>query len=80
MTGRRLVGSPRRQPSILPSRVPKTTVLNVSWGARTKETLCKPKEGQNKRLTTGLPAVYYRDEKGSSFLPADQCADAYLIL
>ena len=32
------------------------------------------------RLTTGLSAVYHRDEKRSSFLDADECTDAYLSL
>ena len=44
-TGRRRVGSPKKQPSPLPakaSRIPRTTVLNVSSEARTQEILCKP--------------------------------------
>ena len=35
---------------------------------------------QNPRLTTGLSAVYHRDEKRSSFLAADQRTDAFLYL
>ena len=34
---------------------------------------------QNQRLTTGLSAVYQRDEKRSSFLAADQWTDAYFV-
>ena len=35
-TGRRRVGSPRRQPSLLPSRQSKTNVLNDSSGSTNK--------------------------------------------
>ena len=38
-TGRRRVGLPRTQPSLLPPSVSKTSVLNVSSRARTKEIL-----------------------------------------
>ena len=53
---RRPIGSHRRQPSILPSRASKTTVLNVSWGARTKQSLWKPMAEYDNRLTSGLSA------------------------
>ena len=49
--GRRRSGSPKRHLSLVPTRVPKTTVLDVSSEARTKEFLCKPAEEQNPRLT-----------------------------
>ena len=62
------VGSPRTQPSLLPPKASKTIVLNVSSEARTKESLCKPKEEHNERLTRGLSAVYPRDDGRSSFL------------
>ena len=75
--GRRWVGSPGKQPSFLPSRASKTTVLNVSPEARTSEISCKPMEEQNSRLTTGLKSVYPRDIGRSSFMAADQCTDAY---
>ena len=52
-TGRRQNGSPRRQPSLVPSKASKTRVLNVSPEARTCEILCKPREEQSDRLTTG---------------------------
>ena len=51
-TGRREIGSPRRQPSLLPCRASKTVVLNDSSEARTKKILCKPLEEQSVRLTT----------------------------
>ena len=54
--GRRQVGSPRRRPTLLPSRASYTTVLNDSSEARTNEILCKSAAEQNLRLTTGLPA------------------------
>ena len=51
-TGRRRVGPPRKQLSPLPSRRSKKTLQGVSLEARTKETLYKPMEEQNPRLTT----------------------------
>ena len=55
--GRRRVGAPRKQPSILPSREPKTTLLDISSEARTNEILCKPNRGTQRavddRLTSG---------------------------
>ena len=54
--------------------------FNVSPEARTSETLCKPIEEQNQRLTRGLPPVYERDEKRSLFLAADQWTEAFLSL
>ena len=68
-----------KQP-LLPSRRWKNDLLGVSLEAPTKETLCKPMEEQNPRLTRGLSAVYHRGEKRSSFLDADQWTDAYLSL
>ena len=55
-SGRRPSGSPRRYPSILPPRASKTTVLIVSWGERTKQSLFKPMEEHDNRLTSGLSA------------------------
>ena len=78
--GRRRFGSPRRHLSLVPTRVAKTTVQNVSSEARTKEFLCKPAEEQNPRLTRGSSAFHQRDRERSSFPAADQCADAYLSL
>ena len=74
------VVSPRKRPTLLLSRASKTTVLNVSSETRTTETVWKPMEGHNERLTTGLSAVYPWDQGRSSFLAADQCTDAYLSL
>ena len=54
--------------------------FNVSPEARTSEILCKPTEEQNQRLTTGLSAVYHRDEKRALFLAAEQWNDAFLSL
>ena len=65
-TGRRRIGPPRGRTSLLPSRVPKTTVLNVSSEARTIKFRCKPTEEQNPRLTTGLSAVHPRFISGLS--------------
>ena len=48
--GRRRVDALRRKPSVLPSRVPKTTVLNVSLEARTNEILCKPDRGTQRAV------------------------------
>ena len=53
LPGRRRVDAPRRKSSILPSRAPKRTVLDVSSEARTKEILCKPNKEHNVRLTSG---------------------------
>ena len=74
--GRRWVSLPRRQPSLIPSRRSKKTLLGMSLEARTKETLCKPMEEQNVRLTRGLFVVCPRDDGRSSFVAADQCTDA----
>ena len=63
-SGRRPIGSTRRQPFTLSSRASKRTVLNVSRGARTSETPCKP----------------MRDDGRASFLVADQCTDDYVLL
>ena len=76
--GRRRVCSRRTQPSLVPSRASKTTVLNTSSEAQTGEILCKPLEDQNPRLTTDLSAVYHRDERRSLFLAADLYTGAYL--
>ena len=54
--------------------------FNVSQKAQTGEILGKPTEEQNQRLTTGLSAVYHRDEKRALFLAADQWNDAFLSL
>ena len=64
----------------MPTRVPKTTVLNDPSEARTKEILCKPVEEHNERLSRGLSPVYKRDRERSSFLAADLWIDAYLYL
>ena len=72
--------SPRRQTSLFPSRQWRTTLLGVSLEARTSEIVCKPMEEHNGQLTRGLSVVYPRDLGRSSFLVADQCADAYLSL
>ena len=60
--GRRRVCSRRTQPSLVPSRASKTTVLNNSSEARTKEILCKPWKEQNPCLTCGWSVVYQREE------------------
>ena len=52
--GRRRVGSPRRQPSLLLPRRSKKTSMGVSVEARTRETQFKPVGEQNVRLTTVL--------------------------
>ena len=52
-TIRRRVGSPRKQPSCVATAASKTTVLNDSSKARTKETLCKPMDEHDNRLTSG---------------------------
>ena len=51
---RRRVCSRRTQPSLVPSRASKTTVLNSPSEARTSEILCKPMEEQSPRLTRSL--------------------------
>ena len=79
-TGRRQIGSPRIQPSPLPSKASNTPVLNVSSGSRTSEMLCKPVGEQSPRWTRVGSAVYQRDEKRSSFLAADQWTVAFLSL
>ena len=72
--------SPRKQKSIVPSKPSKKRRFNVSPEARTSEILCKPTEEQNQRLTTGLSAVYHRDEKRALFLAAEQRNDAFLSM
>ena len=52
-TRRRRVDSPRRRPTLSPSRASKTTVLNFSSEAQTNDILCKPVEGQSMRFTRG---------------------------
>ena len=52
-TGRRRIGSPRRQLSLVLSKASSTPVLNDSSEARTSEILCKPMGEQNPRLTRG---------------------------
>ena len=52
-TGRRQNSSPKRKPSLVPSKASKPSRLNVSPKARTSEILCKPMEEHNDRLTTG---------------------------
>ena len=56
-TGRRWVGSPKKQPTLLPRRRSKKTFLGAPVEARTKETLCTPTGEQNLRLTRDLSAV-----------------------
>ena len=56
-TGRRRVGSPRRQPFLLPSGASETTVLNVFSLARTKEIPFKPMGEQNPRLSAVDPRL-----------------------
>ena len=55
-TGRRRIGSPRRQLTLAPPKASSTPVLNDSSEARTSEILCKPMEEQNPRLTSGSSA------------------------
>ena len=78
--GRRRVSPRRAQPSLVSPRASKTIVLNIFLEARTKETLSKPAEEQNPRLTGGLSAVYQGGEKRSLFLAADQWTDAFSSL
>ena len=52
--------SPREQSFLIPSKASNTHRLNVSPEARTSETLFKPMEEQNPRLTTGSTPVYQR--------------------
>ena len=72
--------APRKQKSTVPSKASKKRRFNVSPETRTSEILCKPTEEQNQRLTTGLSAVYHRDEKRALFLAAEQWNDALLCL
>ena len=72
--------SPRKQKSTVPSKASKKRRFNVSPEARTSEILCKPTGEQNQWLTSGLPAVYQRDEKRALFLAAEQWNDALLSL
>ena len=71
--------SPRKQKSIVLSKASKGRRFNVSREARTGEILCKPTEEQNQRLTTGLSAVYHRDEKRALFLAAGQWNGAFFV-
>ena len=57
-----------------------TRLLNVSAEARTSETVVNRMREQNQRMTSGLSAVYPRDEKRSLFLAADTWTDAFLSL
>ena len=70
----------RKQKSTVPCKPSKKRRFNVSPQARTSETLCKPTEEQNQRLTNGLSAVYHRDEKRALFLAAEQWNDAFVSL
>ena len=56
-TGRRGIGSPRGQSFFLPATASKAIDLKDSLEAQTKEMVCEPLEGHNKRLATLLPAV-----------------------
>ena len=78
-TGRRRIGSSWKQPSLVLPRASSTYVLNASPGARTSEILCKPVEEPNPLLTSGLSAVYPRDDGRSSFLAADQWTGANCV-
>ena len=51
-TGRRQIGSSRKQPFPVPSKASYITVLNVLSDARTSEILRKPAEEQNPRWTS----------------------------
>ena len=64
-SGKRRRSRARREPSF----------ANLRLSSKPKST-----EEQNVRLTTGLSAVYPRDDGLSSFLAADQWTDAYLSL
>ena len=55
-TGRRRIGSPRKQPTLVLPKASKIPVINVSLEALTKEIPCKPMEKQKPRLTGGLLA------------------------
>ena len=57
--------SPRRQASLVPSKASQTRRLNDSTEVRTSETLCKPMEKQNPRLTRGPSPVYPRFINGT---------------
>ena len=76
--------SPRRRPSLVPSKASNSRRLNGFPEARTSEIKCKPNAGTKSpidpRLTRGLSPVYHRDEKRSLFLAADQWTDAFLSL
>ena len=72
--GRRRVCSHWTQPSLVLSWASKTTVLNNSSEARTREIVCKMLREQKVRLTSGLRTVYHRGEKRALFLAADQWA------
>ena len=61
------------------SKASNTLVLNDSPEARTSKILCKSVEGQNPRFTSGLFAVYPRDDGRSSFLAAYQWIDAFFV-
>ena len=44
----RLDGSPRKQPSLLPTKPPRTTVLNASSEAQTTESPCKRRQNKTR--------------------------------
>ena len=64
--GRRRVCSRRTQPSLVPARASKTTVLNNSPEERTKEILCKPLGEHSPRFTSGSSVFYQRFIRGLS--------------
>ena len=65
-TGRRRVGSPRRQPSLLLSRGIEDNCLERCFGSTNKGNLCKPMEEQSPRMTTGLSVVDDQFIRGTS--------------
>ena len=67
--GRRRFGSPRRHLSLVPTRVPKTTVLKFIRKHEQSNSYLKPTEEQNHRLTTGLSAVHPRFISGTRHAP-----------
>ena len=71
--------APGRKPSILPPRAPKTTVMDDSSEARTKEILCKPDRGAQRavdeRFISGTKNALL-----SRFPAVDQWTNAFLSL
>ena len=63
---------PRREPSLLPFRASKTTVLNYFVGSTDKG---NPMQTESRNTTCGRRAVHLRDDGRSSFLAADQWND-----